>query len=231
MKEKINISGKTVICVAGGASLDNDIEELKVKSNQDDKVIIAVGTVYKKLRNAGIVTDYVLITDAKESLKSQITDVDTSGTVLLYLSTVNRAVVEAWNGEKRIVFQNGMDEAELYALRNNLITVDTGGSVSTTAISIAVKLGASKIVCVGLDLALVNGYTHASGTNAKKIGIREDMRRVRSINGEEIPTYVNLDIYRHWIERYIKDIDNVEFINCSGGAYIEGMINMKLCDI
>ncbi len=229
--EKINISGKTVICVAGGASLDNDIEELKVKSNQDDKVIIAVGTVYKKLRNAGIVTDYVLITDAKESLKSQITDVDTSGTVLLYLSTVNRAVVEAWNGEKRIAFQNGMDEAELYALRNNLITVDTGGSVSTTAISIAVKLGASKIVCVGLDLALVNGYTHASGTNAKKIDIREDMRRVKSINGEEIPTYVNLDIYRHWIERYIKDIDNVEFINCSGGAYIEGMINMKLCDI
>lgn len=226
-----NIQNKTIICVAGGASLDNNIEELKLKSKYDDIIIIAVGTVYKKLRNAGIIPDYVLITDAKESMKSQITDVDSAGTILLYLSTVNKTVIDTWKGEKRIVFQNGMDDAELYALRRGLITVDTGGSVATTAISIAVKLGASRVICVGLDLAFINGYTHASGANAKKIENNENMRKVKSVNGEEIPTYTNLDIYRHWIEQYIKDIDNVEFINCSGGAYIEGMINMNLSAI
>lgn len=226
-----NIQNKTVICVAGGASLDNNIEELKLKSMYDNIIIISVGTVYKKLRNAGIIPEYVLITDAKESMKSQITDVDSAGTILLYLSTVNKTVIDTWKGEKRIVFQNGMDDAELYALRRGLITVDTGGSVATTAISIAVKLGASRVICVGLDLAFINGYTHASGANAKKIENNENMRKVKSVNGEEIPTYTNLDIYRHWIEQYIKDIDNVEFINCSGGAYIEGMINMNLSAI
>lgn len=230
-EEKDSICNKDVICVAAGASLDRDIEELKDKAKCEDVVIIAVGTVYKKLRNAGIIPEYVLITDAKETMKNQITDVDSTGTKLLYLSTVDKSVVDTWKGEKRIVFQNGMDGAELYALRHKLITVDTGGSVSTTAISIAARLGASRVVCVGLDLAFINGYTHASGTNAKKIENNEKMRKVKSVNGEEIPTYTNLDIYRHWIERYIKDIDNVEFINCSGGAYIEGMKHMNLKDL
>ena len=35
-----NIKNKTVICVAGGASLDNNIEGLKLKSKYDDIIII-----------------------------------------------------------------------------------------------------------------------------------------------------------------------------------------------
>jgi hypothetical protein len=41
-----------------------------------------------------------------------------------------------------------------------------------------------------------------------------------------------LDIYRKWIEKRIKGIDNIEFIDATeGGALIEGMRVCKLVDV
>ena len=108
------------------------------------------------------------------------------------------------------------------------MTVQVGGSVSTVALSLSVGLGVSRFICIGLDLAYVDSKLHADEQETVN---NKNMRSVRAVDGTMIYTNINLDIYRHWIERYIKDIDNVEFINCSGGAYIEGMKHMNLKDL
>ncbi|MDE6233227.1 MAG: DUF115 domain-containing protein [Lachnospiraceae bacterium] len=229
--EKEILRGKTIIYIGGGQSLDNDIDELRKKSIQNDIVLMVAGTVYKKMLKEHIVPDYVVITDAKASIKSQIDGTECTKTKLLYLSTVNKIVTDAWNGEKYIVFQEGMEAAEKYAKQNSYTLISTGGSVSTAAIDIGIRMKAARVVCVGLDLAFIGESDHASGTNEKKLADTENMRKVKGVDGRELPTRTNLDTYRHWIERRIADVKDVELINCSGGAYINGMKHMKLSEL
>lgn len=229
--EKEKFKGKTYIYIAGGQSLDNDLAELRKKALQKDNVLVAAGTVYKKLLKEQIVPNYVIITDAKTSIKTQIDGTESTKTKLLYLSTVNKIVTDAWNGEKCIVFQEGVEAAEKYAKQNSYTLISTGGSVSTAAIDIGIRMKAARVVCVGLDLAFIGDNDHASGTNEKKLVDTEQMRKVKGVDGRELPTRTNLDTYRHWIERRIENVQDVELINCSGGAYINGMKHMKLSEI
>ena len=203
---------KSVIYIAGGPSLEKNIEELKNKASCDEYIILSCGTAYKPLMKRGIIPDYVVVSDAKESITRQISDMDYSSTALLYLSTVDKSVIDMWGGEKYIIFQNGFEQAEEYAQNNGFMTVQVGGSVSTVALSLSVGLGVSRFICIGLDLAYVDSKLHADEQETVN---NKNMRSVRAVDGTMIYTNINLDIYRHWIERYIKDIDNVEFINCS----------------
>lgn len=229
--EKEIFNGKTFLYVAGGRSLDSDLEELHKRAAQKDIILVVGGTVYKKLLKEHIIPDYVIITDAKASIKSQIDGVECTKTKLLYLSTVDKIVVDAWNGEKCIVFQEGMKAAEQFAKQNSYTLISTGGSVSTAAIDIGIRMKAARVVCVGLDLAFIGDSDHASGTNEKKLADTENMRKVKGVDGRELPTRTNLDTYRHWIERRIADVKDVELVNCSGGAYINGMKHMKLSEL
>lgn len=229
--EKEKFRGNTFLYVAGGQSLDNDMEDLRKKAVKDDIILVAAGTVYKKLLKQDIIPDYVIITDPKVSIKSQIDGTRCNKTKLLYLSTVNKNVTDAWQGEKCIVFQEGVEAAERFAKSNSYTLISTGGSVSTAAIDIGIRMKAARVVCVGLDLAFIGDNDHASGTNEKKLVDTEKMRKVKGVDGRELPTRTNLDTYRHWIERRIENVKDVELINCSGGAYINGMKHIKLSEI
>lgn len=229
--ENDKIEGKTWVYVAGGPSLDDDMGELRKNALSNDVIVACAGTVYKKLLHANIIPDYVIVSDAKHSIRNQINETDCGKSILLYLSTVDKSVVDCWKGEKRIVLQKGMKKAELFAQQNGHILIETGGSVSTIAIDIGIKMGAAKIICVGLDLAFIGDKTHAADTHAKHITDTSNMRKVKSIEGKMIPTYKNLDSYRRWIEHHIRNVKNIEFINASGGAYIEGMKHIRLKDL
>lgn len=43
-----------------------------------------------------------------------------------------------------------------------------------------------------------------------------------------IPTSLNLSCYHKWIEERISGEDEIEFVNISNGAYIDGMVNKRL---
>ena len=47
----------------------------------------------------GIIPEYVVVSDAKVSITRQISDMDYSSTALLYLSTVDKSVIDMWGGE------------------------------------------------------------------------------------------------------------------------------------
>lgn len=83
---------------------------------------------------------------------------------------------------------------------------------------------------MGLDLAYVDNKIHV-GEKAFRNDMAGQLRLVKSVDGKEIYTAVNLDNYRLWIERRIErrseQEKQVELINASGGAFIKGMINKK----
>lgn len=222
--------GKDLFIIAAGPSLDKNISELKHVGK--NSIILSTGTVFKKLLKEEIIPDYVIIIDANDSVFQQIEGIKCNTVPLLYLSTVYYKVPEFYQGIKYLICQRDFTKSEEYAANNILNLFQTGGSVSTTAIDIGISFECKRIICVGLDLAYTNNRDHASGTASVNRINRVDIRQVKDIYGNMIPTGKNLDIYRKWIEKRIDGIDNIELLNATeGGAFIKGMKHVHLKDI
>ena len=69
---KNDISGKDVILIAAGPSLDNETENLNKITKQRDRkntVILCVGKIVRKVIEKGIIPDYIIMTDAKDKTR------------------------------------------------------------------------------------------------------------------------------------------------------------------
>lgn len=220
--------GHDVLFIAAGPSLEENIPYLKELSQK--YIVVAVGTVLKRLTRLGIKPDYVVMTDAQHNMMNQISGVDTSELSLIYLPTVYYEVLNVWEGAKYMALQKDFEPSEVMAQKNSDILFETGGSVSTLALDIAIRFLSRRIICMGLDLAYVDNKIHV-GEKAFRNDMAGQLRLVKSVDGKEIYTAVNLDNYRLWIERRIErrseQEKQVELINASGGAFIKGMINKK----
>lgn len=230
---KSSFLDRDVVIVAAGPSLDKNIEE--IKRNQDKVLILAVGTVFQKLLNAGIKPDFVIIIDAGEMVYNQIQGCDNLGVPLIFLSTVYSRIVKDYSGEKYLICQKGMEEAEILAKQKGWMIVETGGSVATTAFDLCLKLNVRKIIFVGLDLAFTNNIDHCSETLYQTEISTNTGVWVEGVNGEKVMTSKNLLLYKNWIEERYKrrktDEKYIEVINATeGGALIYGIKNMRLKD-
>lgn len=228
------IKDKTVILVAGGPSLDDEIDKLKVeyesKKNNKDTIIMAVGTVAKKLVDARIIPDVLILSDPKDSIINQIKDIDVDihkQIKLFYVSTVSNICVEFWKGEKYMILQKDFEKAEKYAKALGETLCLTGGSVSTVAIDIALRYGCKKLITMGLDLAYTNGKIHAVNCNTvgnESVEQINNLELIKAARGGNIKTGKVYQIYRKFIEKRIKMADvKINIYNTSKGAYIEGM--------
>lgn len=99
-------------------------------------------------------------------------------------------------------------------------TYQTGGSVTTLALDVALRFGADKIILIGVDLAYTDNRSHASGMGYE-IKEGKEYRMVTSTDGRQIKTSRNLDIYRKWIEHRIVE-ENIPILNTGRGAQIAG---------
>lgn len=213
--------GKKVVIVGAGPSLDNGVEFLKNKDN--DTIIVAVTTVLKKLTNRGIIPDYAVVMDSQMRTFEQIEGLRIMDTPLLVDSTACWRFAEEYKGKKYIVYQKGLQEADRCAREESCQQYETGGSVTTLALEIALKLGATAVYLLGVDLAYPNGISHAEGTMDRVERDTEGMKRVKSVNEDWVYTDLLFDSYRVWIENKIKEYPQVDFYNLSTcGAYIEG---------
>lgn len=219
---------KAVYIVAAGPSLDKNFELLK---NAKNAIILATGTVFKKLLRAGIEPDFLIVSDANPRVYAQIEGVEDKNVPMIYLSTAYYQFADKYVGKKYIAFQYGFELAEQYAQNYNHMLINTGGSVTTTALDISISLGCRKVVFLGLDLGYPNGYVHAEGTSRRNLVNDNNLRIISDVYGNEIKTSNSLLIYKKWIEERIKNCAEVEFIDATeGGARIEGVRIMKLED-
>ncbi len=221
--------GKDLYIVAAGPSLDKNY--LQLKEIGEKGIILATGTVFKKLSGAGIKPNYVVVTDANERVYGQVAGLETSGVPLLFISTAYKGFAINYKGKKYMICQKDFNKAELFASENGTMLFNTGGSVSTTALDIGIAFGCKRIIFLGLDLAYSDNFVHAADTSQRELASTNDLRQVEDINGNMIYTSKSLDMYRKWIENRIKGVNDIEFIDATeGGAKIEGMKIMKLSD-
>lgn len=221
---------KPLYLVAAGPSLDKNIHELaKVK---DKGIILSVGRAVRSLLAAGIIPHYIIITDPSDFLYDmQLKGLDIDVPIIV-LSTCDKNVMQKYKGFRYIALQEGYPFAEEYAKNNNHNLVKTGGSVATTGLDVAIRMGCNPIIFVGQDLGFTENKTHSKDTFSQDVIESNSLRDVEDVYGNIIQTSKNLYIYLRWIQNRIAEEKDIGFIDATeGGAKIRGTEIMKLSDV
>lgn len=221
---------KDLVIVGAGPSLDNSLDYLRKFSFKDNIRIICVGKAAKKLISENIMPAYIVMIDGKAGTRWQIKGIEDCGIPLIYLSTAAHNVASDYQGKRYIAYQEGIEQSKKYAEDNNLIIFQSGGSVATFAIDMAIRMNCRSVICIGLDMGYTGENTHAGGIG-RKIKNKKTLRKVEAVGGGEVYTSKTLDIYRRWIERRIENVEDIQFINASAGARIHGMEEKSLKEI
>lgn len=213
---------KMKIVASAGPSLDLVIDD--IKRNRDKFEIYAVGAAFRTLMEGGITPELIVITDPQKVVEKQLKGYENSKIPLAFLSTASRWAVESYKGPKYIFFNKEY---------NSNIIIETGKTVAVSAIDLAIKSKAAKIIFVGQDLAYLNNKTHAKSYESiygvkDEIEINRRTEYVIGVSGERLMTTSSYLIFKDNIEKLINKNKNVKFYNCSMGANIIGTKHSKI---
>lgn len=222
---RTRIKGKRVVIVAGGPSLDKNIEQLREKP--EDVVILAVGTVYKLLLQKEIPVDYVVISDLW--VYRQVEGIEEPEIPILLLATADRRISQYYQGRIYLVCQQGHKMAADYAQSKGYTCYSSGGSVATLALDIAIRSEAAAIAFVGLDFAYYGTQMHASGTRRATFRGYE-FQKEKAWDGSELNTTQTFLHFRKWMEERIQEPDvTMRIVDATeGGIVKQGFIPMTL---
>ena len=230
LREEFLIGNKTekmtAFIVAAGPSLEKNILELK--KIKDKAYIIAVDTALTALLNNNIKPDFVVTIDAHKP-PILFTHKDFFDIPLVVCEISNSKLRHIHEG-KRIYFNAGSKyfSGVYKRIRNEEMQVlETGGSVSNNAFSLANVLGVDNIILVGQDLAYPNNKCHIAdaylGTEKEINNNSDNYIEVEDIFGEKVITEKSMNLYRVWFEQQIERYPHLNVIDATeGGAKIRG---------
>ncbi len=224
--------GQTALIIAAGPSLNEDIE--KIKANRDKFVIFAVNKVLKTLYDNGITPDFLVCLDAYFVEKTLVGLEDYCSRINC-ISDLRSDYTILRKSFKRHLVTFSENDFIVKSLKNYnpfIKTYEFGGSATTMALVIAAKLGFSKIVFSGLDLAFKENILYSNGEEINKVSINQmsvgavnkNIVKVKSVNGNLVDTREDYAAFIKHFEVILKDLKLVDVYNLSSfGAYIEGM--------
>lgn len=217
------LCGKPALIVAAGPSLNDSLHSLaKVR---DSFVVISTGTALRALRAAGIRPDLVAAVDASHLTAPQF-ETPCDDLYLACSSLVFPPILPKFRG----LFSGTLDASPIDRWIDSLTTprgsLFAGGTVTSSAIDLAVIMGCDPVVTIGLDLCFADdGTTHADNTMYH--GRRLDPKNLLRVPGnlqEQVYTSNQFHCYIHFLEEYIEHHPRTQFVNANhGGARIQGM--------
>ncbi len=214
-------AGKPLIIVCAGPSLEQNGHELKQVG--DKALILCVGRGANFLHSLGVQPDFYVETESQNVYGRNYGAVP--GTNPLFMLSTASGGLAQYPGKKYLLFQKTNED-----LLDKRFGVESGGSVSTVALSLAVLMGCSPVVYMGQDLCYWSDHTHAQDTRGY-----EKVKTARTVQGIHDETYyapTNLYMYLKWIERYIEGKKQTQFINSTAkGAHIHGMAHKSLAEV
>lgn len=219
-----------VIVVAGGPSLEKNVEQLKKCRNQ--AFILAVDRVAGFLAKHDIVPHAYVTVDAEKPV--DLFDAEGIDAVPWFLcTTANHQAVQKIS-QARLIFCSTIYSyaKDLFQIcGSDLPSLDNGGSVATVAVSIGMYLGSRRIILIGQDLALSERKIHAGGKDVDLSAGEDELLEVPGFYGSPVYTQVHLKSYIDFYRAYVQYHSEITFINATeGGAYLQGMEHMSLAD-
>lgn len=236
---KDKFSGQTALILAAGPSLNENIE--KIKANRDKFVIFAVNKVLRVLDVNGIIPDFVVCLDSNKISQTLSGLEEFCARTNCIMDIKSDSILFTKNFKRIFVSfsQNDMLVKKL-AEYNDIVPYESGGSATTLALVAAVKLGFSKIIFAGLDMAFEGDVIYSTGEVMNKVAdskilvsnTTKNIVKVKSVTGDLVNTREDYAAFIQHFEALIKDLGFEEIYNTTSfGAYIEGMKNVKFDEI
>lgn len=229
-------TGQTALVVGAGPSLIDNIE--KIKNNREKFVIFAVNRSVKYLVENGVIPDFVVCLDAK-NLKKTLFEYDSFLEKCNCIMDIRTDSSVLWRKFKKI-FINFSDTdmfiKKLEKYNSFMKYYESGGSASTFALMSAIKLGFSKIVLCGIDLAFKDNVIYSSGEAMNRISqeeilvdnVKKKLIRVKSVTGNYVYTREDYEVFIHHFAQLIKESSHQGIYNISSfGADIVGTKNVR----
>lgn len=233
---KDKFKGLPAIMVAGGPSLDKNIHILKEYA--DKAIIICAGSTMGTLHHYGITPHFLVAVDPYPTMVQDFEGCLNEDTYLVAAYTVPNDLITTYPGPKLFcrVSENSPNGNALNGVRHLLpeaSELHANISVATTALSLAIHIGANPIILVGQDLAVGNEKaTHATGSKATsyfEMPSMDDSVKVPGYYGGEVKTYPIFKVCIDYYATFFEHIKNHKFINATeGGAYLPGAEHTSL---
>lgn len=210
------------VVVGAGPSLNYNEEFIRESIGK--RTICAVNSSFKWFYLHDIKPNLCTVCDPTDLLVPHIEGYeDFSKDVPIVADIVgNRRFLELYRGDKYYIFS----QAAALAAGKDKVVGDIwsfGGTVTSMALEVAIRLGAKKVYLIGADLSYPDGAMHADGVghDVKKWNRSEET--VVSVDDKIIPTSVIFREYKYMMEQQIAEHPEVEIINMSKhGAYLKG---------
>ena len=231
---------QTAIILAAGPSLNENIE--KIKANREKFVVFAVNKVLRKVISEGIIPDFAVCVDAEyiDNTLNGLEEYLDKISCITDLKSDN--FIFSKNFRKIFVSFTETDQLvkKLLGYNNFIKTYESGGSATTMAFVAAVKMGFSKIIFCGLDLAFKDSVVYSTGETVDRISenkiqvgnIVKDVTKIPSVKGDYVLTTDDYAAFVQHFEFLIKELEYSEVYNTTSfGAKIAGMKNSSFDDI
>ena len=249
------VKDKPVVCVAAGPSLMKNIDFLH--SIRDEVFIISVASCLKPLLAKGIKPDFVTILDMQGEVIHYLEGVDTADLNIAIEMSCYWGVIEQIPAHyfispsamlSRTFFQTILEKMGIDVSGD--IFIKAGFTVAFMSIFLAQKMGASRVILLGQDLAYTGAKTHIDGAtfdatlsiveengvkyfkhpNPKADVIEYDpVIEVDGFYGEKVYTNSGFEVCRILLEKMVSERKITHFTNCTeGGVYLQGLEHLSL---
>lgn len=222
--KEIDIRNYPAIILSAGPSLDNNIN--KIKDIKGRAFVVAVDAAVNTASKNNIRPDIIVSTD---SFMYEDTLRDEMGRELPLIIHMYGSIPIRELNKGRHFYITDFDyylEKVLEQCGKRMTLLETGGSVANDAFSLCRLLGFSTIILMGQDLGFPGNKQHAIDAFDDEEDASEDddfRYYVKSIDGGEVLTSIQMDNYRKWFEKKIQLHPDINVVDATeGGALIEG---------
>lgn len=217
--------GKPALVVGAGPSLDKALPYLKACSK--GFVVISTGTALRALHEAGIRPDLAVAVDAHPLTASQF-QTPCDDLYLVCSTLVFPPATRKFKGFFAGTLSANPIDGWLDKLTGERGRMLAAGTVTSTAVDLAVRMGCNPVATIGFDLSLADdGTTHAANTMYHGVRLNTDYPELSRVPGNYQDSVLTTQQFRNYItllEKYIKQHTETSFVNINcAGARIQGM--------
>jgi len=231
--------GTPAVVIAAGPSLDRSVDQLR--QVRERAILIAVDTALRPLVTAGIEPHFVVGVDPSPMNATHLAEAVPRDTWLVAEGSLDPAALAPFGG-RSFVFRVA-DHHPWPWLRS--IGVERGmlaawGSVVTSALDLATRLGCDPIVFTGVDLAFTGDRPYCAGTTWddewtraavcgqpihllwRQAMLRWHLVQTTDLRGRPTTTAPHLLAFRDWLLQQTSAQRGRRFINASEGGILFG---------
>ncbi|MFN7965862.1 MAG: 6-hydroxymethylpterin diphosphokinase MptE-like protein [Acidobacteriota bacterium] len=213
-------SGRAVLLVAPGPSLEQDLRQLARESRP---LMVALDTSLRRLGSAGIRPDLAVTLDPTRGNLGKFTAQDPELPLVFFASARPEAVAAARHRFFACEAGGLLDRAHPWFGREG--RVSSQGSVLLGALDLLLAAGAGPIALVGVDLALTDRRTHAGSEHQSG----DTLRTVAARDGGVVQTTESLWRHRRRLLRRVAPLPFGQVIDATRhGAELPGLLRQRL---